>query len=87
MNIMKAKIQHANQCILQQIIALGQIYQAKFEQIAGTTNMRSKWLSQLHMQDPITEALLQEVYAIDTQDEESNSDFPLEMTRIRLKQD
>ena len=75
MNITRAKMQHANLCILQHIVAIDQLYQAKFEHIAGTDNAGADGLSRLHMQDLIPNPLLQEIYAIDELDQEANT-FP-----------
>ncbi len=73
MNITRAEMQHANLCILQQIVALDQVYQAKFEHIAGTDNVAADGLSRLHMQDSIPDPLLQEIYASDKLDGETKA--------------
>ena len=87
MNITRAKTQHANLRVLGQIVALDQIYQAKFEHIAGTDNMGTDRLSRCHMQDTIPDSLLQGVYAMNKLDCETNTDFPLDIARIREEQD
>ncbi len=38
MNITRAEMQHANLWVLRQLNALDQVYQAKLEHIAGTSN-------------------------------------------------
>ena len=66
---------------------LDQVYQAKFKHIAGIDNAGADGLSRLHMRESIPDPLLQEIYAIDELDREANTDFPLDMTMIREKQD
>ncbi len=87
MNITRAETQHANLHILRQIVTLDQTYQAKFEHIAGTANTGAHSLSRLQMLDAIPDTLLQEVYAINELDCDTNLDFPLDMHRIREEQE
>ena len=83
MNITRAETQHANLRVLRQLITLDQVYQAKLEHIAGTSNTGADGLSRLHiMRDTILDTLVQEVYAINELDRTDNLDFPLSMTKI-----
>ncbi len=86
MNITRAETQHANLRVLRQIVTLDQTYQAKFEHITGTANTGADGLSRLQMFDAIPDTLLQEVYAINELDRDTNLDFPLDMHKIREEQ-
>ena len=83
----KANTQNASLHVLQQIITIDQVYQARFEHTGSIANMGPDGFNQLCMQDSVHEALLLEVYAVDELDWENNIDFPLNMTTIREEQD
>ena len=81
MKITHTETQHANLCVLCQLIALNQVYQAKLEHIAGTSNTGADGLSKLDMCDSIPNTLVQEVYTINELDHEDNIDFPLSLEK------
>ena len=85
-NITRAETQHANLCVLWQLIALDHVYQAKLEHIAGTSNTGADGLSRLHMYDTIPNILIQQIYVIDKLDRANNLDSPLSMEEIREEQ-
>lgn len=82
-NITSAETQYVNLHFLRKFNVLDQVYQAKLEYIAGTSNTGADGLSRFHMQDSILYTLVQEFYAINELDRTSNHDFPLSMDTIR----
>ena len=60
---------------------------SKIEHLAGELNTGADGLSRLQMSDDVPLNLISEIYAIDELDREANTDFPLDMTMIREKQD
>lgn len=86
-NITYAEMQYANLCVHCQIITLDQVYQAKLEHFASTSNTGADNHSRLHMQGSISDTLMKEVFTTDELDCTSNLDFPISMDTLRKEQD